>query len=551
MNDFFLSVGRKLSHGLDSPVCPSAFLGNSNADSIFLTPVSECEILKLISGLKDGKAPGIDGIRPRLIKYISHILAPILMHIFNNVFTSGIYPDALKIAKVIPLFKKGDHSLPENYRPISLLPCIDKILESVIEKRMRLFLNKHDIIYKFQFGFREGHSTCHALLEVVDNIRSHLDNGNNVLGLYLDLQKAFDTVDHAILLKKLLHYGIRGKAFNILSNYLCNRKQCTFVNNTYSHYANITTGVPQGSVLGPLLFLIYVNDIQNAAPSVSTRLFADDTNVFLANKDCTKLIEMVTETLSQLKIWFESNKLTLHIGKTTFTIFHARKQCNHTCDESFYFNSTRIRKSPFTKYLGLIIDENLTWKQHVNELRNSLLKYIGIFYHISYILPANTAIQIYFSFIYSRLSYAIEVYGTACASVLKPLQTLQNRILKVLTKKPRRYTTNQLYLDCNLLKIKDIHTYCMGVIVFKYCNDLLPKVLSNVIKPSNVTQFSMHTRNNYLFSVTSHKTLHGKLLLQNYCYNVWHSLSPSVKSSASLRSFQKNLKSFLLNRYHF
>ncbi|KAJ8018632.1 RNA-directed DNA polymerase from mobile element jockey [Holothuria leucospilota] len=176
---------------------------------------------------------------------------------------------------------------------------------------------------------------------------------------------------------------------------------------------------------------------------------------------------MATDTLSQLNIWFESNKLTLHVDKTSFTIFHARKNCNHACIESFYFNGTRIRKSHFTQYLGLVIDENLTWKQHVNDLRNSLLKYIGIFHHIGDILPADTAIQIYYSFIYSRLTYAIEVYGTACTTVIKPLQTFQNRILKLLLKKPRRFNTNQLYLDCKVLKINDIHMYCMGVIVFK------------------------------------------------------------------------------------
>lgn len=174
--------------------------------------------------------------------------------------------------KVIPLLKKGDPTLPENYTPISLLSCFNKLLETVIERRLRHFFTKNNIFYDFQFGFRAGHSTTHALLETVNTIRSHLDIGNNVLGLYLDLKKAFDTFDHSILLKKLHHYGIRGTAYDLMASYLHNRRQCIYVNNTYSTFLSVSTGVPQGSVLGPLLFLVYVNDIHKAIPNVSTRL---------------------------------------------------------------------------------------------------------------------------------------------------------------------------------------------------------------------------------------------------------------------------------------
>ena len=185
----------------------------------------------------------------------------------------------------------------------------------------------------------------------------------------------------------------------------------------------------------------------------------------------------------------------------------------------------------------------------MNDLCKRLLKYIGIFYQIRNTLPIDTAIQIYYSFIYSQLSYAIEIYGTACASFLNPLQILQNRLIKLLTMKPRGFSTNQLYLDYNLLKIKDIHFYNIGGIVFKYCNSMLPNVLADAIHLSITNKSSISTRNNDLFHVTHHKSVHGKLQLNNYFYNIWHKLPSTIKSNNSLHTFQKSLKTMLIHNY--
>ena len=385
-------------------------------------------------------------------------------------------------------------------------------------------------------------------IETVHTIRTHLDAGKNVLGLYLDLKKAFDTVDHSILLKKLYHYGVRGMAHNILASYLHNRKQCTYVNGTFSNYLNINTGVPQGSVLGPLLFLVYVNDINRAVPNVSTRLFADDTNVFFHDNDCKRLIDKGIQSLTQLKNWFDCNKLTLHLGKTNYVIFHA-KDSSHSCYDEFNFNGVTISKSSSTKYLGLLIDDKLSWSNHINELCNSLVKYIGIFYNLRGILSETIATQIYYSFIYSKLRYAIEIYGTAKVSYLRPLQVLQNRLIKQLTNKPRRYPTDLLYRENNLLKIKEIHSYCMCGLLYNHCNNNLPNAISQVISHSNVTDCFMLTRNNNLFKVTRHNSHHGKLLLNNYGYNLWQPLPNSIKSAKSLKSFQSKLKDNLINNY--
>ena len=368
------------------------------------------------------------------------------------------------------------------------------------------------------------------------------------MGLYLDLKKAFDTVDHTILLQKLYHYGIRGLAYNVIASYLNNRKQCIYVNDTYSKYLDINTGVPQGSVLGPLLFLIYVNDLHVAVPDVSTRLFADDTNVFLFDKDCKDLVQRGIQTLTKLNDWFDSNKLTLHLGKTSYTIFHATNK-PHPCSDNFIFKGVTIYKSPTTKYLGLYIDDKLSWVNHINDVRNSLVKFIGIFYHLRNFLPHSTAIQIYYSFIYSKIKYAIEIYGTAKASLLKPLQVLQNKLLKLLSCKPIRYSTNILHSEHNLLMVSDIHTFSMGCFIYKYCNNMLPNAISHTVSRSIDTDRHIATRNSSLFNVTHHNTLHGKLLMNNYCFNIWQYLPVAIKSAKSLKSFQRKLKKYLLNKY--
>ena len=474
---------------------------------------------------------------------------PNLVHIFNLSFSTGIYPETLKLSKVIPIFKKGHHTLPENYRPISLLSCINKLLEKLIEKRLRDFIDKNNSFYEFQFGFRKNLSTCHALLEITNNIYEHLNVGQNVLGLYLDLKKAFDTVDHTILLKKLHYYGIRGLSHDLLASYLSNRKQCIYVNQVYSNILNISTGVPQGSVLGPLLFLIYVNDIKNAAPDISIRLFADDTNVFVHAKDCKTLIQHAKRALENLKVWFDVNKLTLHLGKTNFTIFHYSRQTCCDCPTFFMIEGNKICKTSTIKYLGLTIDDKLTWQAHVHELCSKLVKYTGIFFRIRNHLSYKTAVQMYYTFVYSRISYGIEVYGMANASTIKPLQIMQNRILKILTFKPRRYSTNGLFSSLSLLKISDIHYLRFCTLLYKYVNNMLSSVFNNIFNPLSAHSTGMHTRNNKYFTTTKQNNKFGHLTLSNYGCKLWQMIPLSIRSSSSPNVFKKNFKKKLLQEY--
>ena len=237
-------------------------------------------------------------------------------------FKTGKFPNAIKIAKVIPIHKKESTQDVNNYRPISLLSTFSKILEKLMHKRVYDFFENHKLLYSLQFGFRKNNSTLHSLIQITENIKTSIENGKFGCGLFIDLKKAFDTVDHSILLRKLDHYGIRGIALEWFNSYLFNRQQFVSFNGHSSVMRNVTCGVPQGSVLGPLLFLIYINDLPNISKVLKFFLFADDTNIYYESSNLLQIEKVMNKELNKLYQWLCVNRLSLNISKTRFLIFH-------------------------------------------------------------------------------------------------------------------------------------------------------------------------------------------------------------------------------------
>ena len=243
-----------------------------------------------------------------------------LQIIFNESICTGKIPDSFKVAKVIPLYKKDENDLFSNYRPVSVLPIFSKILERLVFNRCMSYLDHHRILYKRQYGFRKKHSTYMAVIDLVNKITEAVDNDKFTAGVFLDLSKAFDTIDHTILLDKLYHYGFRGITHKWFEDYLSNRKQYVYYNGVPSQQQNLTCGVPQGSILGPLLFIIYVNDIHLITDSLDVISFADDTNLFYSHNQFNVIEEVFNKELVNVNRWFQVNKLSVNAKKSNYMV---------------------------------------------------------------------------------------------------------------------------------------------------------------------------------------------------------------------------------------
>ena len=427
-NDFFVKVGPNLAKCIKKPEGSSDiadYLGSYNRNTMFLNGVEEREITEIVKNCKNKKSTGNDNIDMSIIKHvISHIVKP-LTHICNISFRNGAFPDQMKVAKVIPIFKGNDKQIFTNYRPISLLPQFSKILEKLFNVRLDNFIERHSILSNSQYGFRPNMSTSLALLELTEEITSALDKKKSTIGVFIDLKKAFDTIDHTLLLEKLRHYGVRGVANDWLSSYLENRLQYVSFGDTDSTLRNVICGVPQGSILGPKLFILYINDICNVSPVLKFILFADDTNIFCSGSDIVQLSIIVSNELVKLSEWFAVNKLSLNLSKTNFMLF---TNCRREQNVNIRINNCEIDMVYKTKFLGVVIDSNLNWKDHVAMVKSKLSKSIAIIHKAKHLLDRRSGMILYFSLFLPYLSYCCEVWGNTYSSNIKNVYILQKKL---------------------------------------------------------------------------------------------------------------------------
>lgn len=481
VNSYFTSVGGMLANETlfkinttESELSVLARTPNPPVNSMSMVPTDPDEVKAVISGLKSHCAPGWDQVTAMLLKRCVMFLAEPIAFICNLSLETGTFPAAFKAAVVCPVFKAGDKRNPSNYRPISLLSTLSKVLEKLVKRRVMRYLEINNLLSSNQYGFRERRSTEDAVLTLTSQTTSYLDGGDKCLGAFLDLQKAFDTVSIPILLTGLENVGIRGIALDWFADYLTLRTQRVRVEGYESESAVCSYGVPQGSTLGPTLFLIYINELcSTTLPGMDLLMFADDTVLLFHAKTWQKVVSLAEDGLSLVTKWLEHNLLTLNINKTKYMCFSLTTAgdpgsnisvkihtypCNLSARSVSCCCSTLTRVASI-KYLGVIIDDKLNWNLHIVALAARVRKLIYVFKNLRSVADSKLIIQTYKALCECILRYCICAWGRAAKTYLITAERAQRAVLKVLLYLPFRYPTAELYEKANVLSVRKLFIY--------------------------------------------------------------------------------------------
>ena len=548
-NDFFASIAQHLENNMPaSDHNPINYLVRPDIplyDRDIVT--SESEIETIITNL-NVVGGGLDKISTKILlktykRCINH-----LAYFFNLCLKTNTFPDQLKVALIVPIYKSGEKGSFTNYRPISLLPVFSKILEKILHNHITSHLEQHQVLCSSQFGFRKGHSTYMPVALIVEEITKTIEQNEKVLGLYLDLKKAFDTVNTTILLNKLRCIGIGGTLLDIIESYFTNRIQLVEVNGRVSEKRNIKLGVPQGSILGPLLFTIYVNDLVNISSKVQFFLFADDTAIIIKGKSYQDIQNEVNEFIPQLTSWFLCNRLTLNPTKTCYQLYSIN--ANHQ-DLDLYIDEHKIKRSSTVKYLGIMLDENLKWESHISFICKKISRDIGIMGRARPYLSSKELLLLYNSFILPHLSYCAMIWGSAYQTRLQKIIVLQKRAVRIIDCKPFLFPSNELFVKYKLLKLPDLVVQQNISVLLAYLNNSLPSLISNLFnlnEPLNtrapghfVIPFSRYNFRTFSLSFTAPKSWNMIVC------NLFPRLHDVPRSKTILK---KHVKTKLLSGYH-
>ena len=417
--------------------------------------LSDEEVKTAFFSLKDDKSSRFDEINCDIVNQNFNSLLVPLKYIFDLSLKSGTFPEKMKIVRVTPVFKSGNTSLMTNYRPISVLPCFSKMLERIMYNRLYKYLTENNLLYCKQFGFQKGHSPEHAILQLFEQINQSFDKSEFTLGVFVDLSKALDTVDHQILLKKLEYYGIAGNNLGWFEKYLKNQQQFVSFEHNSTKKATVTCGVPQRSILGLLLFLLNVNDLHHASKVLNPIMFADDTNLFFSHSGIDILFEKINKELTNVSNWFNANKLLLNVKKTKFSFFQKSSEKDNIPLRLPNLNiiGFNIERESSIKFLGVWIDENLSSRDHIHTVENKIAKNLGLLYQGKHYLDDSFLKQIHFAYIHTYLNYASIAWASTHKTKLKKVQSKQKHVLRIIFNQSKSSPSEPLFLSLNVLNV--------------------------------------------------------------------------------------------------
>ena len=550
-NSFFVEVGPRLANEIpESGKSFQEFMGEPIDQNFIFQNITADIIFKTLSKLKPKSSAGHDNISSKLLIQIMPCIISPVVHLFNLSFKTGFIPKNYKSAKVIPIFKAGEQNRFDNYRPISILNAFSKLMEKIVAGQMIKYLNKYKILYEHQYGFRPGRNTSQPLLQLINKVYQGLNSKDYeyTISVFIDLRKAFDTCNISILLKKLEHYGFRGISLKWFSSYLNERTQYVEINGEKSSLKKITHGVPQGSVLGPILFLIYINDLPNAIEIFSS-LFADDTIFVNSNKDLKVLEETTNVQLEKAKIWFQSNKLSLNVSKTKYIVFRTNRMANLNPEFKITIGEREVERigndcnQRSFKFVGVHLDENMSWEHHINHVINKISSSNYALNQLKKFVPTNIRKTVYNSLVKPHIEYAIISWGNSKCEGMKRLITKQKQAIRNVANAKFNAHVDPLLGTLKILNVEDTLKCCTAEFVKSIFLDKLPNSFKQIFKPMNSERVVKLT-----VQAPKVKCLES---FPNVMFpKVWNSLDSNIRLSNSCKTVKTKIKEQSFDYYN-
>ena len=545
-NKYFIGVGSSLASAIpqvdiDPMFYLNKYLRNSIIPGFKFSCVDIETVNNLFKNLPVNKATGIDGYQASLLKMCAPSLAPSLVYLFNKSLSLGTFPSSFKKGKVTPLFKSNSKLEPGNYRPITVLPILSKFLERIVHNQVYKYLDANKLISVCQSGFRANHSTVSSLIRFTDFCHDKIGQGNYIGMVELDLRKAFDTVNHDILLKKLGLYGFDDLALRWFSSYLSDRHQVVCIGDELSDPLLVTCGVPQGSILGPLLFIMYINDLVSCSSSCSVNMFADDTIFYIAHHELSTVKQQLQRDLCNISSWLCSNKLSLHIGKTHTILLGSQRKINQLSSNlTLELQGEKVNQTNSVKYLGITVDRCLNYSEHVDNIIKKLNKGLGILKRASALVPQSSLVTIYNTVMLPHIDYCSVVWGGCNDRDITRLQRLQNRAMRVILKCHYRTHINTMLTSLKWMSVRQRLHYSRCVWMWKVGHGLVPGYMESMFSSNFGYNTRSSTNGNYRVTACNHNTF------QYSGIRAWNGLPHQIKALSSLPSFKKALTTHIL-----
>ena len=555
-NKYLADVGKETNESVGTAKSsPEHYLQKHrirNEHSILLSDISAEDVIQVCKKLSPKTSADSAGFKQNIVLQDAELIAHVVAHLVNCSMKEGTCPSNSKLARVIPVYKrKGSKHLYENYRPISLLSAFSKILERLIYNKVFDFLVRYEILFESQFGFRQGHNTLHATIDFLKMIEDTLDDNEYAIGVFCDLSKAFDTINHDILLQKLDHYGIRGTAKKWFESYLTGREQYVDWNGFKSNKLPIETGVPQGSILGPLLFLLYINDLPSAT-RIKCVLYADDSNLLIRGKDLSIVQDNLNKELEGVNDYFKSNKLKINTKKTKLVCFRKKSQEIDYNDVKIYLDGDQLQFAEEAQFLGMTLDSHLTWDSHCKQVANKISRNSGAISRVRKLLPPDSLKLLYNSFVLPHLQYGLAAWGGCTGENKKRIVAIQKRVTRIISKAHYTSHTEPRMKKLGMLKLEELYEQQCATLLHDITYNRAPKPIKNLMTFNReVTSHSLRNHQNDPHNIRV-PLAKNKISSNSFCSKgplIWNRLPRDLKDIERKFTFKSKLKQYFLNRY--